>query len=88
MTREAQNSGRPSVPVSSKRGIAYNRELAIGTILVVVVLILLFGLCIATTMPASEREMGSPGARENVSKPKRAGGNGAMTLQQAIQNAL
>jgi len=88
MTRKAKSSDKPSVPVSSPKDIEYSRELAIGTLLVAVVLVLLFGLCIATTEPQSERGAGSVRVRESISTPQGAGGNGGMTLQQAIKRAL
>ena len=88
MARKAGSRDEPSVPVSSQKDIEYSRELAIGALLVAVVLVLLFGFCIASTEPQSERGAGSVRVRESISTPQGAGGNGGMTLQQAIKRAL
>ncbi len=88
MSRKTQGSGRPSVPVFLPKGLAYSPELAIGTILVAVLLVLLVGFCLATTMPLTEREMAPASVPETISTPQGGGGNGGMTLRQALKRAL
>jgi len=63
------------------------RELAMGTFLIIVLLILLVGTCILTTQPLWERGNDFRFQREYA--PQGAGGGtGGMTPQQALKKAL
>lgn len=93
MIHNAQDrfGGDAARSISSRKSPDYNRELAIGTILAVVLLLLLIGFCMVSTMPSNGRGLGpgqSGGMRGGAYAVQDTGGNAGSAVPGPIKNAL
>ncbi len=85
MTQKKTNNAKSGVE-PSQNAFPQNKELAIGSILVAVVLVLLMVIGIVSTTPPVPGELGPVGVLEKLS-PRQAA-PGPVTLQDAINKAL